>query len=183
MKDNKYFKYIFEYEQKVFAVLFAIFLISFLFGCYFLFHSTSIPDSISYNSFKLIFNKNILSLFISFLFGYTVIGFPFLFLGILYNGFLCGVSLCTFTFFHGLKMSAIFSLALFPYYLIFLFCYFSITASSLRLSISLYNVFKEGTRYISPKTYSKPHIIKFVFHFILICTCTFLYYYFVAPLF
>lgn len=171
MKDNKIFSFVFEYEKKVFIILFAVFLVGFIWGSYTLFSKTGLTDNINHISQQpiLLFKKLISSSFwlfaITFLSGYNVIGFPLMFLLVLYNGINLGVTISSFAYFNGLKGALLCSGILLPFIVVTILSHYFITFSSLRLSASLYSVFKEGTRYISPKVYSKPHIIKFVFYF------------------
>lgn len=171
MKDNKISSFIFEYEKKVFIILLVVFLIGFVWGSYTVFHTPlSTELNLSLNQQPLfIFKKLITSYFwlflVTFLSGYNVVGFPIMFILLLFNGINIGVMFCSVTFLDGLKSYLFYIIILLPFLVISVLSHYFITFSSLRLSASLYNVFKEGTRYISPKVYSKPHIIKFAFYF------------------
>lgn len=169
MKYKNIFKLIFEYEQKVFVILFAVFFIGFLFGSFFVFFDgnavdTSVLFEYTYTQlFTDVLVKNLILMIVMFVLGYTAIGSPVLFFCILYSGIYLGVLISSFTYTYGFKGCIASSLMFFPYYLLLVCSLFFITFSSLRLSVSLFNVFKSGTRYISPKKYCKPHILKFVF--------------------
>ncbi len=182
MKDKKNLKFIFEYEKKVLAILFIIFTMGFCFGCYNLFNRPDVYlESFSHN-LNIVFLKNIVLITISFLLGYTVIGFPFLCFSVIYCGIFTGISLGYFTYFYGYTGCLFYSVIFYLYYLIFIFSYFFIVFSSFRLSASLYSVFKEGTRYISPKTYSRPHIIRFVFYISILLFISIFYRFLIIPL-
>jgi len=174
MNDKKYLRLFVEYEQKVFILLFAIFFLGFLCGCYYLFDNNQYKTEYVFSN--IIFLKNIVLMCITFLLGFAVIGFPFIILCTAYVGILSGVSIGLFMLSHGFKVSVLYSLAFFPYYLVYIFCFIYVAGSSLRLSASLYNVFKEGTRYISPKTYSRPHILNFLLFLFLIVFISFIYF-------
>ncbi len=188
MKDNKVFSFLFEYEKKVFIILFAVFLLGFVCGSYSLFiksdisYTTDVFSLQAANLFKKMLFSNFWLFVITFLSGYNVIAFPFMFILILYNGINIGVTISSFTYFYGLKGALIYSCLLLPFIIILILSHYFITFSSLRLSASLYNVFKEGTRYISPKVYSRPHIIKFVFYFILTSISLALYCFIFMPI-
>lgn len=187
MKGVKIADFIFEYEQKVFLILFAVFFIGMTCGSYSCFTlQTSLGEAFVASSggdlFVDMLVKNLLALVISFLLGYTVIGFPFLCFYVLYSGICFGVFISLFTYSYGVMGCIIASVVMFPYYFTVIASELFVTFSSIRLSAALFNVFKDGTRYISPKVYSSPHIIKFFVFSALTAIATFFYSYVAIPL-
>ncbi len=164
MKRNKIIKFIFEYENKVFSIFFTLFFLGVVWGTFAALNNDISSEYLSSSitqMFKSVAHTNILILFIVFLFGYTVIGFPFLCISVIFNGVCSGTFVTLILLSYGVKGVVISSVFLFPYFLCYVISSFYLTFSSTRLSVALYNVFKRGTRYVSPHTYSRPHIVKF----------------------
>ena len=164
MRISKITDFLFDYERKVYFLLFILFFIGFAFGTY---HSlcgdlNAGSNFTTSNTWVSLLFKESFCLFITFILGFTVIGFPILCLNIVLYGVYCGIYLTGYTATHGLNGIFTSTLLLFPYFFITVTVLILMTFSSIRMSVALFNVFKNGTRFISPKNYSFPHILKYI---------------------
>ena len=122
MKFKTFIKSIFEFEQKVFVLLYVFLLTGQLFSsCYIFLNKNKFDLNISLlnEQANTVVLKNLLALFIIFLLGYTVIGLPFICLGVLYSGILIGIKVSLFILCFGVKGSIISAFILFIYYFIY----------------------------------------------------------------
>ena len=183
MRMVKFLSFIFEYERKVYFLLFTLFLIGFGFGCYHGLGNNTYVDSIfnSDTAWISVFLKDSICLFITFILGYTVIGFPLLCSNVVFYGIYCGIFLSKFSAVYGIKGALCSGVVLLPYYFVVITTLLLLTFSSLRMSVALFNVFKNGTRFISPKVYSLPHIVKFIVFLILIFIISLIYSFVLQP--
>ncbi len=179
---KKAVNFIFDCEFRVLAVFSLFFLIGICFGS---FYSCGISTSAEFsNSFIAdnlfsLFIKNFLLLAAVFFLGYTVFGAPLIFFVIIYSGVSCGLFLGTVCTFYGFRGALVASICFYLFYLVNFISVVYISFSSLRLSIALYNVFKNNTRYVSPSVYSKPHAVKFlIFSLFTFLSC--IYYVYIA---
>ena len=163
MKKNFLKCNLFEYDNKVLLIFLTIFFISFIFGSFYLFNCSNIINAEVPQIIYDFLIRDFLFLIVLFLLGYTVVGLPLLFFSNIILGIFCGITVSCFTYLFSFKGCMYYCIILYPYFFVFVISCFYVISSSLRLTVSLYNVFKEGTRYISPKVYSRPHIFKFVF--------------------
>jgi len=172
MRISKFTDFIFDYERKVYILLFVLFSIGFGFGIYYSLcgevNGDAVNNFCSNDTWLNLLFKESLCLFITFILGFTVIGFPLLCLNVVFYGIYCGIYLSEYSLASGLNGALTSSVVLFPYFFITVTALILMTFSSLRMSVALFNVFKNGTRFISPKVYSLPHILKCVFFQVLI---------------
>ena len=164
LKIKKAVNFIFECEFKAIVVLSMFFLFGMIFGAI---HSckmdlpSDVVKSIISDNLMTLCLKNLLILTFAFLLGYTVIGAPLICFIIVYSGISCGLFLGIFSINFGFRGSFVAALCFYLFYFINLISLVFVSFSSIRLSLALYNVFKNNTRYVSPGIYSKPHMIKF----------------------
>lgn len=178
MKIKSTFITIFQYEQKVFITLFAVFFIGFSFGSFYIGEHSNNDLIYFILSKKYIFDfyiKNIILFFLLSLSGFTLFALPSVFLCILFSGIHCSFLISNSIHIDNLAKSIILSLATFPVVLFVVTPNFFVSFSSLRNSCSLSNVYKNNTRYISPKLYLIPHIITTIFFLIFMITSFTLY--------
>ena len=179
---KKVISFIFECEFRVVAVLSLFFLLGIFFGSFYscrLEMSSELVNSMISDNLLSVFIKNLLLLSAVFLLGYTVLGTPLIFFIIIYSGVSCGLFLGTFCAFYGFRGALVASLCFYLFYFINFVSIIYVYFSSLRLSIALYNVFKNNTRYVSPSIYSKPHILKFSIFAVFLLVSS-LYYVYIA---
>ena len=186
MKYKNLHKIIFEYEQKVFVLLFAVFFIGFLAGSLSVFNNTSYIEISEPVLHKLYF-CSILAfcafLIILFTLGFTSFGLPFIIFINLFSGLFLSVIGCSITVSYGYVGCIVYSLFMLPLFLVIVLSLLYISYSSIRLSGALFNVFKSGTRFISPCEYLLPHIFKFIFFFLSTLIISIIYNYIFIPLF
>lgn len=188
MKAGKFFSQIFECESKVFIIIFSFYALGIVFGSvsacnleYNNIHTLNcdVFELFFSDSFIQLFLKNLIIISLAFFLGYSVIGMPFICFVVLYDGICCGIFCTTFSVFWGLKGVLCSALCFYIYFFLKLICVICLSFSSLRLSLALLSVFKSDTRYISPREYSIPHIIKYTV-FIVITLFDVLYYFYIA---
>lgn len=186
MKFKLFINSVFEYEQKVFILLFTFFTTGQLFSSIYIFLNKTKFDlniNLLNEQANTVVFKNLLALFIIFLLGYTVIGLPFICLSVLYSGVLIGAKISFFILCYGAKGCILSAVILFLYYFTFVISCMYISFSAIRLSVALYNLFKTETRYVSPRYYSRAHITKYI-AFSLFTIIVSLYYCYIAqPIF
>ena len=182
LKFKKAVNFIFECEFKVAAALSLFFILGMVFGAFYsckMDLSADMAGNLITDDVLSLILKNLLLLTVVFLMGYTVIGAPLICFIIVYSGVSCGMFLGIFTGFYGFRGCVAAAICFYLFYLINLMSLVFVCFSSLRLSLALYNVFKNNTRYVSPGIYSKPHIVKFsVFAALTLFSC--LYYVYIA---
>lgn len=180
LKIKKAVNFIFECEFRAVAVLSLFFLLGMVFGAFYsckMDLSADMAKNIITDNLLSLFLKNLLLLTAVFLLGYTVIGAPGICFILIYSGVSCGMFLGIFTGFYGFRGSIVAALCFYLFYFINLISLVYVSFSSLRLSLALYNVFKNNTRYVSPNVYSKPHMLKFlVFAVLTLLSCTYYVY-------
>ena len=167
MKIKNTFTKIFQYEQKVFLTLFAVFFIGFSFGAFYIYQSENSVDLLGHLIYgkslhNFYISNSVVFLIISFL-GMTLFALPTVYLCIIFSGVNSGFLISCYTYDKDVVSSVLFLLCIFPAVLLITFSHFFISFSSLRFSYALNNVFKSNTRYISPKKYLVPHILSIVF--------------------
>lgn len=187
MRIKKMLSFLFECESKVIYLLFLFYMLGFFFGTVY-----SVKNGVQALSFDLnyyfketiieVLLKNIIILFILFLSGFAAFGLPIVLFTLLYAGMSLGVLCAAIVLVYGFKGSFIFALICFIYFAVMLICYVFVSFSSLRLSLVLLNVFRNNSKYISPRVYSLPHIIKF-FVFSAVLFLSSVYYVYVAKTF
>ncbi len=155
--------FIFECELRVMLLLSVFFFIGMAFGAY---HSCGeaageLSDVMAGEIIPL-YLKNLLMLFVTFVLGYTVIGAPLICGAVIYGGVCCGLFCGLAVNLAGLAKGTLVIALFYVFYFVNVLCLLLMSFSSLRLSLALYNVFKNNTRYVSPEVYSKPHLLKFV---------------------
>ena len=187
MKISGFVNFVLDYERKVYIILFMLLSLGFIYGCYFSFTDRAGDLGVLFNKSNEIniwisvVLKDAICIFVTFILGYTVIGFPFLCINVVLYGIYFGIALSEYTVQFGIKGFLIFSFAFFPYYFVFITSLIFLTFSSLRMSVALFNVFKNGTRFISPKSYSVPHIVKCLFFLFLNSVISFVFFNFIYP--
>lgn len=164
MKVKRAFAYLFDCEFKAVAVLSLFILVGLCYGAYYIagvHESTELCAALSLGTVADISVKYIFLLFVVFLLGYAVIGVPIVCFILLYYGMSTGIFLGAYGCLYGLKGCAVAAVCFYFFYLSLTLCVLNISYSSVRLSFALYSVFKNNTRFVSPRIYSKPHIIRF----------------------
>jgi len=182
MKFKKFISVILDCESSVFAVLLFFYFIGFVYGCF----SESIlsvqADNIYLTSFANILLQNLFVLISLFLLAYSAIAAPFICFVMVYWGVCNGLFCEAVCLNSGLKGVVALILCYFLQFFMYLIFFITLSYSSLKTSFALLQVFKNNTRYISPAEYSKPHIIKFVVFFILVCVLSAFDFYLLRPL-
>lgn len=182
MKQNDLVKTVFFYEQKAFILLFCLFFIGQTFGSFYFFSSAEsfeIKNILTDQTVAHMFLGDFLFLFLLFITGYTIIGFPVICLAVLYRGLCFGIQVCALTYTYGVKGCFLTAILLVLYYIAVIFSNMFVSFSSLKMSIMIYNIYKSETRLLSPKAYSKPHIIRFIIFSVVLFLAA-LYYKFIA---
>lgn len=169
MKLKKWMRFFFECETKLFFFMLVIFIAGIIWGSVSLkinnvqATETDILSIIDMSGFKNLFFKNYLLIIVSFLLGFSAIGVPFICFVLLFDGICLGIFLERIVLCYGFKGLSIATASLFVVVLIKFISIAVISFSSIRLSLTLFNVFHDNTRYVSPKYYAKPHVVKFIF--------------------
>lgn len=186
MKFKKIIVNAFESEFKVIVLLFLFYIIGFIFSCYYCFSNqisaTVFTNVFISNSFNTVLFKNLVLLLAVFLAGYTAFGIPVILLSLVYLGMANAALFSYFISNHlikGLLLSFVFN---FAYIFIVLISLLFVSFSSLRLTLITFNSFRFNNKYISPASYSPPHILKFTVFFILIFISTIIYSYLLLPI-
>ncbi len=188
MKISRFVNFVLDYERKVYIILFILFSLGLVYGCYFSLSGKAGDLEVIFNKSNeldiwiSVILKDTICILITFILGYTVIGFPFLCFNIVLYGIYFGIALSRYTVIYGVKGALISSFAFFPYYFVLITSLILLTFSSLRMSVALFNVFKSGTRFISPKTYSVPHIVKCLVFLLFNIVFSFVFSNFVYPI-
>ena len=161
---RKFIKQLFDFEDKVIAILAVFYLIGVFVGCFFQ-HVENVQafDSFVSESFLSVFFKNIFCAFLSFVIGYTAFGLPIICFLNFYSGVCLGTVGVYFCFSLGLKGAFLFSFFWFLFAFVNSVCLFFISFSSLRLSLVIHNSLKNSSRIITTDAYAKPHLIRFLF--------------------
>lgn len=186
LKFKRAVNFLFDCEFKVIVFLSVFIILGLVLGSYYgASFNTEQGDNGSFlfsAGYLNIFFKTVSLLFVSFLLGYTVIGTPLIFLVLLYWGACCGVVNTAAIKHLGFGDGLAFVLLGSVYFVLTFVSLLLISFSSVRLSLALFGVFRSDTRYVSPKVYSNPHIIKFLgFLFVDAFSCVY-FYYFIRPL-
>ena len=166
LKIRQAVNFLFECEFKVIALLSAFIVFGLALGSFYGFglslgQGTDLGAFLSTGYFELLV-KTLVVLLSSFLLGYTVVGAPLILFVLLYWGTCCGLFMSAVASNLGFKGCLLFGILFSVFFLVSFFSLILISFSSLRLSLALFGVFKNDTRYVSPKVYSNPHIIRFL---------------------
>lgn len=168
MKLVKWTKFFFECETKLLVILLSLFVTGYVWGAF----STNISDVQAIPDLQFVlFNSDLISLFIRyalslvvvFLLGYCAVGLPFICFIMIYNGLCFGIFSEALLINYGFRNNVIVIVFLFFSVITYFISLSCVSFSSIRLSLTLFSVFRSETRYVSPSYYSTPHIIKFVF--------------------
>lgn len=180
MKLIKWLKFFFECETKLLFIFLSLFTVGYIWGAFSLFSydvQAILNEDILflYNGcFSELFFRNIIVLISVFFIGYSAIGLPFISFILIYNGVCFGIASQALLINYGLKSNIIVIIFLFLNFFVYFVSLSCVSFSSMRMSLALFNVFKNETRYVSPGFYSKPHIIKLLFYIVIsVVNCVF----------
>lgn len=163
MKIKRFLNFIFECENKVLIAFSLFYFAGFVLGCVFVFSDNvqAVRLLLSETFLGLAF-KNLLLLSVIFMFGYTPFSMPVIIFASFFDGIYISIICSSFVIDYGIKGSLIVTLLFFVYFVCNIISIFSISYSSLRLSLMVGTIFKSNYKYFSINTYTTPHLIKFI---------------------